>query len=308
MTRWAAGFVLASAAWAQTPQGEIGGPALGLVFDGDTAAVRALTGIPAAATLGPAVADAAGLRNVIVSARRGYAIGIDAAGAAMLVTPTGRTAIAGAGAARIALSASGSAAAVYRSEGSVDVVAGLPEAPRVLRSVAMAGAPDALAVSDDGSAVIALTRERRGWDTVSWIGADGTATPMYRARRIEGIAFLEGSGAALVAEPQAVKLVGPGFGAQALADGLEGVVAAAASADGRRIAITMRSGEVAVLDRASGTRVSAICSCAPAALDALRGNAVFRLNETGNGPLWLLDADGPQPRILFVAAPAGGAQ
>jgi hypothetical protein len=37
-------------------------------------------------------------------------------------------------------------------------------------------------------------------------------------------------------------------------------------------------------------------------LAPLRGNSVFRLTDGADGPVWLLDADSPQPRISFVAA------
>jgi hypothetical protein len=98
-------------------------------------------------------------------------------------------------------------------------------------------------------------------------------------------------------------------GLQSLADqrdGLANVVGAAASGDGTRVFIGMQSGQVVVRDLAASTQTVLSCSCQPAGMWRLRGKAVFRLNELGAGPLWVVDGDAAAPRILFVAMPAGG--
>jgi hypothetical protein len=303
-----AGFVMASAALAQTP-GAVEGPTLGLVFDADAAVVRPLLGVPGSASLGAPLDAMSGLRGVVASAQRGYALGIDASGSAVVATAGGARTLPGAGVTRVFVSPRGSAAAAYRGQaGVLDVLTGMPDAPRVARTVAFDTPPADLAVSDDGAAVVALIRAGRGFETISWREGDSTAQTIYHTRRVESLAFLPGSSTAVVAEANAVKLLSPAFGAQPIAEGLSGVIAAAGSSDGSRVVIAMRSGKVAVVDRASSTRVSLTCACVPNALAPLRGSAVFRLNSPGDGPLWLLDADGPEPRILFVATQAGGVQ
>ena len=97
-------------------------------------------------------------------------------------------------------------------------------------------------------------------------------------------------------------------GLQSLADqrnGIADVVGAAASADGARVFIAMKSGQVAVRNLGDSTQTLLSCACEPAGMWRLRGKAVFRLNEVGGGPVWIVDGDASAPRILFVATPSG---
>jgi len=91
-------------------------------------------------------------------------------------------------------------------------------------------------------------------------------------------------------------------------DGIADAVAVAASGDGGRILVAMRSGKVAIRDARSGEMALVSCSCEPDGLARLRGSAAFRLNGFGDGPVWILDASGEQPRIVFVAAAARSEQ
>jgi hypothetical protein len=294
--------IFATAALAAAQTGTLDVPTLGYIAD-SAGAVRPIRGIPASATLGAPVGG--GLHAVAV--RPAYALGIDDSGAAILVTAGGRRTLPIGGATTVFLSPQGASAAIWRgATATLDIVTGLPDAPALLRSLPLESAPDGLAVSDDGSAVAVLERSRRGFDTLSWIAGGNAPAVLHRARRIESIAMFDSG--VLVAEPHAVELVSPSFGPQILADGLDGVLSAAASTDGSRIAIGTASGAIEILDRAAGTRRTLRCACVPAALTPLRGNAVFRLNDPGDGPLWILDAGAVEPRLLFVAAPAGGAQ
>jgi DNA-binding beta-propeller fold protein YncE len=299
MIRYLAVFTVATLAYAQT--GTLDSPTLGYVAD-STGAVRPIRGIPASATLGEPIAD--GLHAIAV--RAPYALGIDDSAAAILVTAGGGRTLPIAGATNIFLSPRGTAAAIWRGgAATLDIVTGLPDSPTVLRSIPLDSAPGKLAVSDDGAKIAVLERSR-GFDTVLWI--DGAAAPavLHRARRVQSIAILDS--AVLIAEPHAVQLVSPSFGPQILADGLDGVLGAAVSLDDARVVIGSASGAVVILDRTAGTRQTLGCSCTPGALSPLRGNSVFRLNDPGDGPLWILDAAGPEPRLLFVAASTGGAQ
>jgi hypothetical protein len=294
--------IFAIAALAQAQTGTLDVPSLGYIAD-TAGAVRPIRGIPGSATLGAPID--AGLHAVAV--RPAYALGIDDSGAAILVTAAARQTLPIVGATRVFLSSRGATAAIWRGgDATLDIVTGLPGSPAVARSIPLESAPAGLAISDDGATVAVLERSRRGFDTLSWIDPGGTPAVLYRARRIESIAMLDA--AVLVAERTQVKLVSPTFGPQVLADGLAGVLSAAASVDGARIVIATASGAIDILDRTAGTRRTLECACLPGALTPLRGNAVFRLNDAGDGPLWILDAGAAEPRLLFVAAPAGGAQ
>jgi hypothetical protein len=57
-----------------------------------------------------------------------------------------------------------------------------------------------------------------------------------------------------------------------------------------------------VLDLTTGDRNAIACACAPAGLVPM-GNWL-RLTEPGAGPLWLLDAGGGNPKMVFVPAAA----
>jgi hypothetical protein len=134
--------------------------------------------------------------------------------------------------------------------------------------------------------------------------ADRSPVLLRNARRVSGIEFLPGSSDALVAESDGVYLISEAFGPQLIAgtnDGISGVTAAVASADGSRVIIAMESGQIAIRDRAATAQSIVSCACRPTGLARLRGPGVFRLNEIGDGSLWLLDAGSGEPRVLFVA-------
>jgi hypothetical protein len=57
---------------------------------------------------------------------------------------------------------------------------------------------------------------------------------------------------------------------------------------------------VAAFNLASASRTPIACGCTPSTLVPM-GN-LFRLNELGGGPLWLLDGSAATPRTVFVPA------
>lgn len=82
--------------------------------------------------------------------------------------------------------------------------------------------------------------------------------------------------------------------------------ATAVASDGHSLLVASPAGQtVTALDLADGTRTAIPCACAPTDLTAV-GN-LFRLNEFGGDPLWLLDTQQDPARIIFVpAAPDPG--
>jgi hypothetical protein len=298
-------ILIAAAATAQTSPGAVGGPLLGLVFDPGRAGIRPVTGIPGSATLGIPLDSGGGLAQAAVSAA-GYAVAIDSdSGAAVLVTAGGRTPIADipTGADAIVLSPRGTAAAFYfKTKRTAYVVTGLPDSVQAPRTVALDRQPMMLAISDDGAALLAVERiSKLDASVLVYRGADPGAL-LCNGRGIAGVDFVPGSSDALIAESNAVYLVSEAFGPQLIAgvdDGIAGVTAAAA--DGTRVIIAMQSGQIAIRDRNTNAIATVSCACHPTGLARLRGAGIFRLNEIGDGPLWLLDPGSAQPRILFVA-------
>jgi hypothetical protein len=305
-------LLLAGSVAAQSSSTTITEPVLGLVFDAGTQTVHTLMGIPAASQLGGTL-DGTPLSAVAISSVQGYALALEGGtGAALLVSPSGRQPLAGvrAGAQLVAVSPSGTAAAVYFNDtGKASILTGLPDAGQVLRDVTLDGAPSALAVSDDGTSLAAVVNLAANQGTVFSYPADGAGQALLSDRQFASLEFVPGGTTLLMATQSAVYLYQGRQGLQSLADqrdGLANVVGAAASGDGTRVFIGMQSGQVVVRDLAASTQTVLSCSCQPAGMWRLRGKAVFRLNELGAGPLWVVDGDAAAPRILFVAMPAGG--
>jgi len=300
-------FAIAATAFAQDNPGAVGGPLLGVVFDPGRGGVRSLTGIPASAMLGDAL-DSGPALQLAAASGAGFALAVEAdSGAAVLVSSTGRRPLAGlpAGASSIALSPRGTAAVFYfKTTSTAFVLTGLPGNPGAPHEVPLDRQPASLAVSDDGAALVAIERLTKLDAAVRLYRGAGAPVLLRNGRRIAGVEFLPGSSDALLAESDAVYLVSEAFGPQLIAgrdDGISGVTAAAPSADGARVIIAMQSGRIAIRDRATNAQSIVSCACRPTGLARLRGPGVFRLNEIGDGPLWLLDAGSGEPRILFVA-------
>ena len=307
-------LVLAGSAAAQSSSTTVTGPVLGLVFDAGAQTVHTLMGIPASSQLGGTL-DGTPLSAVAIASGQAYALALeDGTGAALLVSQSGRQPLAGvrSGAQLAAVSERGTAAAVYFGDtGKASILTGLPDAPQILRDVTLDGAPSALAVSDDGANLAAVISVAANQTTVFSYAADGAGQALLSDPQFTSLEFVPGSTALLMTTQSAVYLYQSGQGLQLLTDqrdGVTNVVGAAGSSDGTRVFIGMQSGQVAVRDLAASTQTLLSCSCQPAGMWRLRGKAVFRLNELGAGPLWVVDGDAATPRILFVAMPAGGTQ
>jgi hypothetical protein len=278
-----------------------------MVFDAAGGGMRALTGIPASATLGGALDSGPQLEQAAASAA-GFAVAVESgSGTAVVISPGERRALSGlpGGASSIALSPRGTAAVVYFKDSRIAyLITGLPDTPATGRQIVLDRQPAALAVSDDGAALLAVERIGRAGAAVLLYRDSGSPAVLRSSPRIAGVDFLPGSADALIAEDNTVLVASEAFGPQVIAgagDGIAGVMAAAASSDGARVIIAMRSGQVAIRDRGTNAQTMVSCACQPSGLARLRGTGVFRLNEIGNGPLWILDADSGAPRIVFVA-------
>jgi hypothetical protein len=255
------------------------------------------------------------LSAVAISSEQAYALALeDGTGAALLISQSGRQSLPGvrAGAQRAALSPRGTSAALYFGDsGKASILTGLPDAPQILREVTLDGPPSVLAVSDDGASLAAVVKLTENEATVFSYSADGAGQALLHDRQFASLEFVPGSANILMATGNTVYLYQGGQGLQLLADqrdGLANVVGAAASGDGARVFIAMQSGQVAVRNLQASTLTLLSCSCQPAGVWRLRGQAVFRLNELGAGPIWVVDGGASDPRILFVAKPTGSNQ
>jgi hypothetical protein len=214
-------------------------------------------------------------------------------------TPTGLLA-----AERIVFSPSGSAAALY-TDGSVQVVRGLPGAGTLAFEVRLqlrqksraATASESLAISDDGAYLLYATGNE-----VELIGLAGDSRKLMDAKPGALAAFAPASHDAAVIHSGSLTLFRDVIGTATRRD-LPGTIAPSAmsfSSDGRTVFIaSQRSRTVDAIRLETGESTSMLCDCAPTSLTPM--GSLFRLNEMSGSPLWLLDA-GTTPRLLFVPA------
>jgi hypothetical protein len=76
--------------------------------------------------------------------------------------------------------------------------------------------------------------------------------------------------------------------------------AAIAAVNGRVFVANADPGGVVTLSLNGEEPLAIACACTPTSLERLAGGATFRLNDAGQGPVWLLDAQSSPPRIVFV--------
>jgi len=309
------GFVVLTAAMAAGQQGRIAGPVVGFVFDGSARAIRPILGIPGASVLGDPLAVGCDLSYAAVSPRLDSAVAAAAdgsfhvfklnAGAATEVAANGITAAPE----RAVFSPSGSAAAVYAGS-RIQVITGLPASPTpgatfdISGLLAMPGSrghhplTGSFAVSDDGQYV--LVAEGSG---VQAFGP-GASRQVLSAQGAF-VAFAPGSHDAAVAGSGVtiLKDVAGSAAPQSIAgeDATRAAIGAAFSADGGKLYVASKSAQsVTVFDLSAGTNNAVGCDCTPAGITPM-GN-VYRMNEVGTAPLWLLDPGTATPRIVFVPA------
>jgi DNA-binding beta-propeller fold protein YncE len=179
--------------------------------------------------------------------------------------------------------------------GVIETWSGMPDEPRLVRRIERHGRVDALAVTDDGAVVavagggVVQIDESGGWGVVAEGG------------RVSALAFARHSRDLAIADLDRNQVLVVGAGA--VARDFERPSSVAFSADGRKLAVaSAERSAVALIDLASGQTQTLAGECGVETLARARGNAVFRLTESAKGRAPLLDGDGAEPRIVFVAA------
>ncbi len=299
----------------------LAGPTLGFVFDPAVRGIRPIWGVPGDATLGQPIGAGIALARAAVCSRGGYALAEPAGGngvVLLLLAAGGQPGrpIPGLlpGADTIAFSPSGDSALFFhRAAGTLQILTGLPQAPRLGGEIATATLPSpvtALAVSDGGASILAGVSDGRA-GSVLRLTADGRAIPVFSAEMPAAIGFLGGRDDALIADSAAntVSLLQSVSGtprASTVAGPLVGIaqpVAVQASLDNRLavVANTAPAG-IVTLNLATGAAQVVACDCKPTGLSRLKGAAVFAVSGMSGGSMAAFDGDHPQPRILFMTA------
>jgi hypothetical protein len=301
---WAA-MVAAMGAWAQ--EGRVEGPLLGYVVD-PGGSLRTLAGMPGSSLLGRPLDLGLTLERTQVSPQQDYALADGGAATGVVLARLGREASpvvipdAPTGVQRIVLSPTGAAAALYY-EGKILIVGGLRGSPSVTGEVdvsGVAGPIGAIAVRDDGSAVLIAAS-----DGVYWGTPPEPARFLLAMGRVVAIAFRPDSGEAAVVDGERNQVYAVRDGEllplAGEREGVAGPVAVAWSGNGSRLMVANGAGRsVLVVDREGGAIGVVPCECEPAGLQRLAGNAVFRLTDASGEPMWLFDGDAVEPRVVFV--------
>jgi len=292
--------------------GKLAAPSLGFVFDPPAHALRRIQGIPGAALVGAPVDFGFAVSAAYVAPRLDSVFVMAGDGRAHLFRLTAdaplERAVDSLGAPlRVVFSPSGSAAALY-SPGSVQVIKGLPDAPAVSATISLRGnsprgnarpsrpLPFTLAISDDGAYLLYATG-----GPIELIGVAGNSRQIMAG----GLAAFAPGGhdAAVISSGKLILFQDiAGAATERSFDGIETPSAAAFSPDGQKLFVASATGRaVTTIQVATGDRSALACDCAPSALTPM--GSVFRLNELGSEPLWLLDT-ASERGLVFVPAPA----
>ena len=292
------------------------GPVSGYVFDSAAHGLRPILGTPGSSLIGNPIDFGFAVASVAVAPRQDTAFVGAADGTFHLFritsgTPAPITLNGLTGAAqRVVFSPLGQAAALY-SAGSVQIISGLPDSPAIAATVdvSAAGNPAALALSDDGAALLVASA-----NSVQLFGSGASLGQLVPTSGPALLAFVPGQQSAAVADLQGAGIVlaqnllnGPSTQVLAPSDStIQSGSALAYSADGSQLLLASSAGQsVTAFDLAAGSRNSLACSCSPSTLT--RTGDWFRLNELGRDPLWMLDAKAASQLVFVPAAPASPA-
>ena len=290
--------------------GRLAAPSAGFAFDPSAHALRRIVGIPGAAVVGAPVDFGFAVSAAYVAPHLDSALVLAADGQAHLFllsadAPLERAVDSMGAPIRVVFSPSGSAAALY-SPGSVQVIKGLPDAPVVAATIRLRGnpgprrpLPGTLAVSDDGAYLLYAAA-----GPLELIGVAGNSRQIMDRAPGTLAAFAPGSHDAAVIHGGKLILfldiAGPAT--ERSFAGVAEPSALAFSPGGQKLFVASATGRaVTTIQVATGERSTLACDCSPSALIPM--GPVFRLNELGSEPLWLLDTASDRG-LIFVPAPA----
>jgi hypothetical protein len=293
--------------------GKLGAPSTGFVFDQSTHALRQIQGIPGAALVGTPVDFGLSVTAAWVAPRLDSAFVLAADGQTHLFrlssdAPAERAVDSLGAPSNVVFSPSGTAAALY-SPGSVQVIKGLPDSPAAAPAIRLRAnprsrrqLPETLAISDDGAYILYSSG-----GPIELIAVAGNTRQVMESGDGAVAAFAPaGHDAAIVNSAKLILYQDiAGAATERSFAGIAAPSALAFSPDSQKLLVASATGHaVTAVLVATGDASSLTCDCAPSALVPM--GAVFRLNELGSGPLWLLDPSSDRG-LVFVPAPAPAA-
>jgi hypothetical protein len=190
----------------------------------------------------------------------------------------------------------------------VTLISALATQPQTTAFALPSGIKLLSAIVSDAGTVLAATQASPV--AIEVLSATGQLSPVTMVAQAGGMSFLPGVEDALVADGgkntlSLVQNVSSSPAVQPLnVPGINLPIAVASSRDSRW-AVVANGGDKNILriDLKDGSAPSKLsCSCQATQLSSLAGNASFRLNDLGNGPVWTVDLSGPAPQLLFIPA------
>jgi hypothetical protein len=303
-------------------QSTINGPLLGFVEDPDGASIQPIRGVLGASVVGrPLVLDS-GIRNAVISPKQDYALATRSESGKLVLIRLGSDPVrldslggVHAGANRIAISPSGTAAAVFGQDRTVQSIRRLPDTPELVFEFDASDIPghlQGMAVADDGT--LAVLNFMTPGDAALWVVSANGSRWVLPAQRPSAASFLTNRHDVLIADDaaqevfllsnidqEAARLSVASFG-----DGFHAFSGVAASEDGLHVFISStKSDTVTLVDLEQGLSAAIPCQCQATGFRALKGASVFRLSDLTDGPITILDASSAEPRIIVLpVAPA----
>ncbi|MBI4906449.1 MAG: hypothetical protein HY820_22660 [Acidobacteria bacterium] len=285
-----------------TAQNTVQGPQVGWIWDENDLSIRAILGIPGSSVMAEPYQPGFAVKTAAIAGNGESALLVgdeeqQVFGVSLREPGEPRRLPIPAGASRIALSSQGLAGAVYYASSGKLMLLKMtqPEAAFVELDLSTEGAPEAIAVADDAAGV--AIRVAGG---VMMVRADGNRWKLEGIEQVLTIGFMDNSSDLLIAGGNGTVIVSDAFGTGKLRVLREKAALAAAASNARKVLVLEESGLVAI-DMETGAAGTVECTCTPTTVNRL-SNSIFRVNEYGNGPVWLADSTQELVRTVFVPA------
>ncbi|MBI3469926.1 MAG: hypothetical protein HY013_01050, partial [Candidatus Solibacter usitatus] len=205
---------------------------------------------------------------------------------------------------RIVLSPGGRSAALYSAgRNRVQIVTGLPDKAVLDREVDLSELvrpPSLLAINDEGNRVLAAAPDTDS-TALYTLESGSPARYLMALGEVSAMAFApNGTDAAIADRTRGLYRIRAADGAQdRMPAPVDNPTAVAFTDDGARL-LAATPDSVVVLDAAGSELMRIPSNREPAGLHRMLGGLVFRLNDLGDEPLWLVDAGASEPRTVFV--------
>jgi len=304
------------------------GPILGYIWDAPSHGLRPVQGLPGASIVGTATVSTSGAGPAFIATASswvsGMALFLDTNGNVFQSPLSGGALTRVAtipGASALVLSNSGGYALVTGDNNSgvniASVISGLPRSPaiRSLEVSALASIAGG-AASDTGTVALAAASGQSGTSIVAFSG-QGAGVQVATAQSFGGMQFVPGSDELVVADGVTGALTAVSHVNTAPASAVlvpQGAITSPVALDitpnGRWVVAANHAGDVLRIDLTAAVAATKLhCSCTPSQVQAMRGSTsgtTVRLVTSGGGPLWIVDAAGTAPRVLFIPALLSG--